>query len=207
MRELSPARTISWCSASWASATRPQDGLRAAAQLRESRGRAVNAPGQLPAAPLERATGGLDLEGGAQLRQPAHVVRRQARDAGPAVGRDLHEPLALQGAQRGAQGVAGHVVLARQGLLSQRRTGSKVAVEDAAAQRLGQSVDGGEPGERAGLLRAHSIRPWRMPMATACVRVEASSLARIRFVWVRTVSVERPSFSATASVCMPSASI
>ena len=29
-------------------------------------------------------------------------------------------------------------------------------------------------------------------MATACVRVDASSFARIRLVWVRTVSVERP---------------
>ena len=56
-------------------------------------------------------------------------------------------------------------------------------------------------------LNGYSIRPWRMPIATACVRVDASSFARIRFVWVRTVSVERPSFSATASVCMPSASI
>ena len=62
-------------------------------------------------------------------------------------------------------------------------------------------------GARRAALTRYSIRPWRMPMATACVRVEASSFARIRLVCVRTVSVERPSFSATASVCMPSASI
>ena len=54
---------------------------------------------------------------------------------------------------------------------------------------------------------AHSISPWRIPIATAWVRVEASSLARIRLVCVRTVSVDSPSLSATASVCIPSASI
>ena len=43
-----------------------------------------------------------------------------------------------------------------------------------------------------GLRPAYSISPWRMPIATAWVRVEASSLARMRLVWVRTVSVERP---------------
>ena len=33
-----------------------------------------------------------------------------------------------------------------------------------------------------------------MPIATACVRVSALSLARMRLVWVRTVSVDSPSF-------------
>ena len=48
--------------------------------------------------------------------------------------------------------------------------------------------DGDEPRRQR-----YSIRPWRMPIATACVRVEASSFARMRLVCVRTVSVERPS--------------
>ena len=64
-------------------------------------------------------------------------------------------------------------------------------------------------GPARSLSRARRLldQPVAEPMATACVRVDASSLARIRFVWVRTVSVERPRSFATASVCMPSASI
>ena len=61
--------------------------------------------------------------------------------------------------------------------------------------------------EMSSATAGYSIKPWRIPMATACVRVDASSLARMRLVWVRTVSVESPSSCATASVCMPSASI
>ncbi len=73
--------------------------------------------------------------------------------------------------------------------------------EDAESRRQEREPD------RIRALRDYSIRPWRMPIATACVRVEASSFARMRLVWVRTVSVERPRRWATASVCMPSASI
>ena len=78
---------------------------------------------------------------------------------------------------------------------------------------LGEPVE--EPAERRSPRRPlaapgrarYSISPWRMPIATAWVRVEAASFARSACVGVRTVSVERPSCLATMSVCIPSASI
>ena len=85
--------------------------------------------------------------------------------------------------------------------------GFELPVEDAARAAPRSARRRWRAGSAARWLTRYSIRPWRMPIATACVRVDASSFARMRLVWVRTVSVERPSFSATASVCMPSASI
>ncbi len=140
-RGLSAASTISWWSASCASATAPHDGR----ARRHSRGQPLGGPvdacGQRPAVTLQRHARALDLERDAQLREPAHVLGREALHACAPVRLDLDDALALKRAQRGAQRVARHVVLAAERLLPEWRSGLEVALEDAAPDRLGQRID------------------------------------------------------------------
>jgi hypothetical protein len=173
-----------------------------AARRHELAERRVHALRQSAVAALQRDASRLDLERDPELREPAHVLRARLLTRAPRFGSicTMPSPWRVRSAERSecrATSYSPPSTSSRRGVpgfSSPARMRSRS--ESASASTLSAAVGTG-----------YSIRPWRMPIATAWVRVDASSFARMRFVCVRTVSVERPSFSATASVCIPSASI
>src|SRR5215204_3487998 len=92
-------------------------------------------------AALQRDASRLDLERDVELREPAHVLRREALDARAAVRLDPHDAFALKGSQRGAKRMPREVVLAAEHLLGQRRPRLQLPAKDALAQRVGGRVD------------------------------------------------------------------
>src|SRR4051812_16132737 len=100
--------------------------------------------------------GGLQLERGSQLVEPAHLVGIQPGDLGAAVGLQPDQSLRRHRAQRSAQRVPGDAEVRAQLALDQPAAAGALAVEDLAPQLADERVDGGDPLQRAPHQRAPS---------------------------------------------------
>ena len=130
----------------------------------EVRERAVHGVREAAVVALEREVRGLELEGGAQLVQPADVLLRELGDVRAAVRLDRHQALGGERAQRRPQRVARDAVRLDELALAQPGAGRQDAVEDLAPQRVGQGVDGRDAVQRA------RARPSRQPIMPGSAR-------------------------------------
>ena len=123
IRGLSDAATIAPCRPAWAWLTSLQDGSGRRAGLLERGQRRVHGLGQAPAVALEREVRRLELERGAQLVEPAHVLGPEAGDA------------SRRGGARSARAPRPRAGAARRAACAGRRRSARPARARAAARR------------------------------------------------------------------------